>query len=212
MKTAVLACLIAIFGFSFSVRADEPGKDRWPVKIAIKKGAPRAVIDLADLLTLEAPPDVKRFDKRYQSKRIPAFNNSLGVQEGHKITTHGWFHLVGAEKDGDYHIQISDSQDDGGNCMVVEVPKDEPEFVPHDNLRPHYKRVRDWIRTNLLKGKEPSKSGNVMNYVPYVRIEGQLFYDAAHVGDKPRGKKGMKCYTLWELHPVVDIDFAPEPS
>ena len=49
MKTTVLACLIAIFGFSFSVRADEPGKDRWPVKIAVKKGAPRAVIDLADL-------------------------------------------------------------------------------------------------------------------------------------------------------------------
>lgn len=53
MKTAVLAFLIAIFGFSFSVRADEPGKDRWPVKIAIKKSAPRAVIDLADLLTLD---------------------------------------------------------------------------------------------------------------------------------------------------------------
>jgi hypothetical protein len=28
------------------------------------------------------------------------------------------------------------------------------------------------------------------------------------VGDQPRGKKGMKASTLWELHPVTAIGFA----
>jgi len=29
-----------------------------------------------------------------------------------------------------------------------------------------------------------------------------------HVGDPPRGKKGCKAATLWELHPVTEIHFA----
>jgi hypothetical protein len=32
------------------------------------------------------------------------------------------------------------------------------------------------------------------------------------VGDQPRGKKGMKAATLWELHPVTAIAFAPQPK
>jgi hypothetical protein len=41
-----------------------------------------------------------------------------------------------------------------------------------------------------------------------VTVTGALFYDDAHVGDQPRGKKGMKASTLWELHPVTAIGFA----
>ena len=39
-------------------------------------------------------------------------------------------------------------------------------------------------------------------------VAGQLFYDDAHVGDQPRGKRGMKAATLWELHPVTHIAFS----
>jgi len=39
-----------------------------------------------------------------------------------------------------------------------------------------------------------------------------MFYDDAHVGDQPRGKKGMKAATLWEMHPVTAIAFASKPA
>jgi len=42
-------------------------------------------------------------------------------------------------------------------------------------------------------------------------MTGQLFFDDSHVGDAPRGKKGMKAATFWELHPVTAISFAPVP-
>ena len=47
-----------------------------------------------------------------------------------------------------------------------------------------------------------------MQRPPFVRVAGQLFYDDAHVGTPPRGKKGCKAETLWEIHPVTDIGFA----
>jgi hypothetical protein len=55
-------------------------------------------------------------------------------------------------------------------------------------------------------------SGNVMKHEVYVFVTGQLFYDDAHVGDRPRGKKGMKAATLWEIHPIEAMSFAPPPK
>ena len=46
----------------------------------------------------------------------------------------------------------------------------------------------------------------------YVKVTGQLFFDAVHLNEKPRGKKGMHSYTEWELHPVMNIEFAPLPK
>jgi len=43
--------------------------------------------------------------------------------------------------------------------------------------------VRAFIRDKLVKGKEPSTSGSVMQRQVYVTITGQLFYDDSHVGD-----------------------------
>jgi hypothetical protein len=79
-------------------------------------------------------------------------------------------------------------------------------------LRAKAGAVRDFIRRRLLKGKEPSGSGSVMQHEVYVTVTGQLFFDDAHVGDEPRGKKNMKAANLWELHPVVDISFATKPK
>lgn len=117
---------------------------------------------------------------------------------------------MAGETDGDYHIQLSDSPDLQSNCLVVEVPNPSPEFVKDAALRPHFKKVRDFIKAKLLSNKDPSSSGSVMQHPPFVQMTGQLFYDDAHVGTPPRGKKGCKAETLWELHPVTDIRFAPK--
>lgn len=63
----------------------------------------------------------------------------------------------------------------------------------------------------VLQGVTPSGSGTVVEPV-FVKVTGQLFYDDAHVGDPPRGKKNMKAATLWELHPLIDIKLAHPPA
>lgn len=49
-----------------------------------------------------------------------------------------------------------------------------------------------------------------MQRPPFVTVTGQLFYDDAHVGTEPRGKKGCKAESLWEIHPITAIVFAAQ--
>jgi hypothetical protein len=94
----------------------------------------------------------------------------------------------------------------------VEVPNPDPKFTASADLQPKFAAVRDLIKTKMLAGRDPSVGGSVMQHPVYVTVSGILFYDDSHVGDPPRGKKGMHAATLWELHPVTAITFAPKPQ
>jgi hypothetical protein len=212
---AVLASMVLVALFVGLVYGGcvKPGAKRWPIKTSVPEDADLThpkFVPLKKLLTLGDPPNAKRSDKRYQDALIPPFSNSLKLQEGNIVSTTGYLHLVATEPDCDYHIQISDSPTDGNNCLIVEVPMNDKEYVADEKVREQAGKVRAFIRDKLLKGKEPG-GGNIMQHEVYVTIAGQLFYDDAHVGDQPRGKKGMKAATLWEIHPITSIKFAPKP-
>ena len=99
--------------------------ERWPIKTSVLAGVDVShgtPVAYADLVKLDDPPGVGKNDHRYQAARIPAFTNALGITEGDILTTTGWLHLVAGESDGDYHIQISDSQDSQVSCLIAEVP------------------------------------------------------------------------------------------
>jgi hypothetical protein len=197
-----------------SCAAWSQGVERWSIKASVPDGtnlSKATQVPLLDLLALPNAPGVTHDDPRYQSARIPA---KAGDQfpEGKLITTTGWLHLVAGETDGDYHIQISGSAATGDQCLIVEVPNPDPKFTSSADLQPKFAAVRDLIKTKMLAGKAPSVSGSVMQHPVYVTVSGILFYDDSHVGDAPRGKKGMKAATLWELHPVTAIAFAAAPK
>jgi hypothetical protein len=94
---------------------------------------------------------------------------------------------------------------------VVEAPK--PDFVDNADLKQRLTTLRDYIKTKMLKDKEPSKSASVMIHPVCVRVTGQLFYDDAHLRDNGekelRGKRDMHSKTLWELHPLTDFQIVP---
>ncbi len=209
---AVLSAIMLVWVCSALAKEPEPGKARWPIKTSLPEGADvnkSKDVPLLRLLILEDPPGIKHNDQRYQAARIPEFTNSLDLKEGDIISTAGWLHLVAMEDDGDYHIQISSSQTDGNNCLIVEVPKDDDKFVRSPQVRQFAGSVREFIRNQILKGKEPSEGEfKVMTPAVHVKITGQLFYDDAHVGDPPRGKHNMKAKTLWEIHPITKIELA----
>ncbi len=188
------------------------GVERWAVKTSLPEGAKKAiVVPLAELLALKDAEGVKHNDKRYDTERIPAQAGQKWA-EGTLITTTGWLHLVGGESDGDFHVQISATAESGDSCLIVEVPSPDPKFTAAAALRPQVQAVRDLILNKMLAGKNPSVAGSVMQHPVYVTVTGALFFDDSHVGDQPRGKKGMKAATLWELHPVTAIAFAPKPK
>jgi hypothetical protein len=208
MRTLLIAAMIA-GSAAAAGQAVKPGVERWSIKTSVPGGASKAqTAALADLIALKDVDGIKKNDSRYQSARIPA-QPGARLTEGDLLTTTGYLHLVASETDGDYHIQISASADSGDNCLIVEVPNPDPAFVKTTSLQPEFEAVRTFIKTKLLAGKEPSTKGSVMQHRVFVTVTGVLFYDDSHVGDPPRGKKGMLAATLWELHPVTAIAFAP---
>lgn len=199
-----------------------PGKVRWPVKTSLPTGASNVTMALADALSdskLPSLPDVKENDARYAKKRIL----DQPIHEDKIITITGWLYLVAFEKDDcDFHIQISlqprtttDKPTAGDNCMIVELPSGE--YAANQQLGTKFETLRQWVIDKLLAGKPP-KIGNsyVMRHPVFVSVTGSLFYDDAHTY-KPdhttgRGKRGMASKTLWELHPITKLAFAPKPA
>ncbi|HUI30007.1 MAG TPA: hypothetical protein VLX91_07310 [Candidatus Acidoferrales bacterium] len=189
-----------------------PGVERWPIKISVHRlyETPKDV-SFDNLIALPGPNGVTKNDPRYQDAFIPSFSNSLNLREGDMVSVSGWLHLVAFETDGDYHIQISNSDTAGDHCLIVEVPY--PRYIKKaPNLKKLFTNVRNFIKKNLLNKAEPSQSGTILKDAAYVTVTGQLFYDDSHVGDPPRGKKGMHAATLWEIHPITDIHLTKAPA
>lgn len=210
--------LVVVIIFSMAPYAElNPGVERWPIKTSLSTDMPKKkTVSIEKLLVLKNPID--RYGKveegKYDAHLIPKAVDD-GLKEGDIITTKAWLHLVALEndsdkhRDGDYHIQITSSQDSGDNCFIIEVPL--PEFVADKDLAAKCGKVREFIRTRLLKGREPGTHGNVIEHPVFVSIKGQLFFDAPHVKGNPRGKRGMKSHTPWELHPIFEMAFASKP-
>ena len=188
---------------SATTSTPRPGVERWPIKTSVPDGTDfnrPLEFSIEKLIALPDVETVTKNDRRFQSARIPD-------EEGDLIVTEGWLWLVAAEGDGDYHVQLSASKDSGDPCFIVEVP--DPAFAPNPDLRRRYRAVRDFFATKIMHpGKRPSAAGTLLVHPVKVRVTGVLFYDDSHVGDQPRGKKGMKAGTLFELHPVTGIEFA----
>ncbi len=191
-----------------------PGVDRWPIKTSILKKSRSKFIPLRELLTLPNP--IANEGDASDTGRIPTKVGTGGLKEGDFVSTTGWLQLVALERagdtkrDGDYHIQIRTDSTWADTCLVVEVPY--PNFITDPSLKNSASDVRAFIREKLLKNKEPGTSGNVMSHPVYVTLKGQLFFDAPHLAGSPRGKRGMRSYTPWEIHPIVSMWLEKKPS
>ena len=198
-----------------------PGIDRWKIKTSAANGKAKKV-SLDKLLAL--PLLEKKYSTNAYDDQLIQVDLGGGLKEGAMITTQGYLHLVALEnspgdhKDGDYHIQLTLNKEWSDSCFIVEIPY--AEFIDAA-LKDSSANARRFIRSRLLKDKEPTSGGNVMQGTVYVKVTGQLFYDAIHASQmrganpKYRGKAGpgpMHSYTAWELHPVTHIEFAVRPK
>lgn len=211
------SCLaLAIGACAAPLPCIKPGTERWKVKTSLPAGAKTKKMSLADALNLQKLTDVKKNDTRYADTRI----TDQPVKEDTLVTISGWLYLVAFESDDcDFHIQISpqprtsaDPPTMDDDCIIVEVPSGQ--FAT--SIADQVEGVRQWVIDNLLNKTAPAIGAvHVMSHPVFVAVTGALFYDDAHVflpdGGTGRGKKGMQSKTLWELHPVTSIAFAPKP-
>lgn len=214
-RCAALSTLILLGGTWASAQQHlAPGVERWAIKTSLPAQTQRRTITLDELLSLPNPVDHE--ERLYDTTRIPVAVGPHELREGQIVTTTGWIHLVALEddsrthRDGDYHIQIRNSPVWSDSCLIIEVAL--PEFVSDPVLARKCGEVREFIREKLLGGREPGTRGNILEHAAYVRITGQLFFDLPHVKGLPRGKRMMKSYTPWEIHPVTAMRFARIPK
>lgn len=192
----------------------QPGVDRWSIKTSVPSHPAKISMSINELLALPNP--ISKNVAEYDTTRIPKPVGPNSIKEGELVTTSAWLHLVALEndskthRDGDYHIQIRKSAAWADSCLVIEVPL--PKFISDPNLAAECEKVREFIKTKILAGKEPGTAGNKLTHPVYVKVTGQLFFDATHLKGNPRGKRNMKSYTPWELHPIISISFAPIPK
>ena len=222
----ILGSLLAAAAFAAGQQPEEapvaPGKERWPIKTSLAANADPAnavYLPLPDFLALGSAEGVGNNDKRYQSALIPRAADAK-FAEGDIVKTRGYLRLVAGEPDGDYHIQISDTPDSMDNCLVVEVPNPGEEFVTDTALAARLKPVREFIDTKLLRTGDAQGRTRIMQHAVYVEVTGQLFFDDAHVAQTAKGQyRGKSIHgtqlpskTVWEIHPVIDMQFAPKPA
>ncbi len=213
-STSLLACLVAATSLRAQVGSLQPGVDRWTIKTSVLKHPGKLTLSIDELLSLPNPIDNET--AAYDTTRIPKTVGQHAVKEGELVTTTAWLHLVALEndpkthRDGDYHIQIRNSSEWADSCLVIEVPL--PQFIPDPTLSAECAKVREFIKSKLLAGKEPGTLGNKLVHPVYVTVTGQLFFDATHLKGNPRGKRNMKSYTPWELHPIISMKFASKPK
>ncbi len=200
----------------------KPGsiKARWPIKTSVPSGAdltkPGKLLPLADFL--ELAPAADHMSSQFDDALFPKASGSK-FADGDIVRTRGYVRLVAGEPDGDFHIQITVTPDTFENCLVVEVPKDDPEFVKDTEVRSAAKAVRDFVTTSLKTG---DPTGRIVHIVgpAYVEVTGQLFFDAEHQAGMSKGVfrgksingKKLPSKTSWEIHPITKMVFAPKPK
>jgi hypothetical protein len=205
-----LVVALALLAGSLQAQCKKPGVSRWTVKtsLPVARNEPVAMT-LAELTALAAPASA---EQHKESKTRYPDELGRGLKEGSIVRVSGWVRLIATDPDCDYHIQLTPTNSGTDGTVIVEIPRPGADYEGSAELRDSATAVREFLKTNILKGKEPAGGGGSLIGSAYVEVIGQLFIDAHHLPHcDQRGKHGMPASTCWEVHPIIAAHFAPKP-
>jgi hypothetical protein len=192
--------------------AFENGEDRWSIKTSVPAGALSGSPQAIELQSMDsANPALSQKQRAALANRRWAgrvvFSDDAGdhlsVKEGNMVSVEGFLYRARCQKDGDFHLEIGVAPTaKGAPCLIVEAP--DPDEIGDADLKALAVQVRDQVGT-LSKGMFTGKAKPVA-----VKVTGQLFLDAHHIGKgDPGGGRGTNhCATnAWEIHPITGIQF-----
>jgi len=196
---------------------------RWSIKTSLPDGTdltkPGILIGLDAFLQLA--PAAEDRTPAFQDKRYPKVAGAP-ASEGDIVRTQGYVRLVAQENDGDFHIQLTTQPGNFDDCLVVEVPMADQQFVANSpSVLTAAKAVRDFVTAKLLAGVTPKPGAvHVMAGQAYVEVSGQLFFDSEHQAamskgtfrGKSIGGKQLPSKTSWEIHAITGMKFVPKPK
>jgi hypothetical protein len=212
-----ISLTVALAIFSNGCKKNESGGFK-ETRVAVKTGLPAGtdpsnakLLSFADFISIPEPPGVTKNDPRYDKQRIPAFSNPQGVKEGDVVKVKGYIHVVTLMGDGDYNIRLTATPDSNDNYIVSEIPDDDD--VSDKTLRPKVIAAREFIKSHMLQGQDPSRQGTNVAAPAYIELTGQLYFSDNHVGDTPApDKQGTHRATSWQIHPGLSITFNRETT
>ena len=217
-RFVILSFAAAMAIFSGGCKKNESSGGFKETRVAVKTGLPSGAdpsdaksLTFAEFISIPEPPGVTKNDPRYDKLRIPAFSNPLGVKEGDVVKVKGYLHVVTLMGDGDYNIRLTATPDSADNYIVSEIPDDDD--VADKKLRPMVIATREFIKSHMLQGKDPSRQGTNVTAPAYIELTGQLYFSDNHVGDAPApDKQGTHRATSWQIHPGLSIAYNPETT
>jgi hypothetical protein len=185
LLVAALLALVPSWSQASGLCASACGKARWEVKVGMDLDAPRIavapVVDttIFDLTQIPAPinPNIRR-NTRYAPTELTVYR------------IHATLTLIKPEKDGDYHMVITDQK---GRTMIIESA--DPSCATGSRFEAQIWLVRDTIDRHF-KGKTTSKR----EIQAPVTVTGVGFFDHLH------GQSGAAPNEI-ELHPLLEISF-----
>jgi hypothetical protein len=137
----------------------------------------------------------------------PAPDVPLTMQSERTGIENNWYALTGrvvdvkVEADGDLHIALADATGDKPGVVVCEVPAKQQWC----ELR---KRVFSWTHTRFPFHTSSAKKLNLTDAPLNITVVGKAFWDIGHAPkDQSNRRKYMPGYAVWEIHPVMEIEF-----
>lgn len=191
-----LAFAFFFFSFFFSVNAQElaesehekavcGGVERWTIKVLTDAQAAAVnytpvVTTIADLIAIPTPDPPNPNASRIAGIEYQTYSVTC------KIT------IKKNEDDNDFHLVLKD----GNKTLIGEVPDPACYAAGLSVHNSEYVSARNWVNAHIA-------SGNVYNVnLPEVVVTGVAFVDPPH------GQTGAAPNNI-ELHPILDIHFAP---
>jgi hypothetical protein len=179
--------IIALIYATFVNTYSQCGKERWDVKTLTDPDT--SLINWNDTIktTIKEQCDTNKFKLIKKGKRVPRKANETQLYE---ITAY----IIGCklESDKDYHVVISDEND---NTMIVEISSPECPEVQNCSHYSEIVQVRDWFKSKF----KPTTKYKKFKKTELYRLIGIGFSDFIHgqTGVAPSGR---------ELHPVINIE------
>jgi hypothetical protein len=168
-------------------------------------------VSLNDLLDIEGPLEKAHHTSRALTPRTSPVAAESDVQAGDVLLLNGWLHRVSRAPDNTYRLHVSPDRNAGARDLIAMVPP--PDQAPDSpDVKAQLQTVRTFIRRQLLRQKEPSPHGSVMQRPIFVQLTGHLSYPDASLDDPARGKPSRDATARWQMRPVLEVQFATPPT
>lgn len=180
------------------------GTARKAAKLSVAASSPRMSPDLGaviDSLRPDAEMRAMNISKGADSARLP--------EEQTVVIVKAFLYAASKESDNDFHCIVGTNPGPSVRFMNVEVsglPARNSQFFTV------LKTARDEFKSFFTSSGEALPTQGYEKYTPPIPIQvtGSVFFDVDHVPPAV-GPPGMKPLTAWEIHPVSEIQFEPQP-